>query len=143
MRRLLFLCTGNSARSILAEAYLNHKEAGWRAYSAGSQPTGRVNPLALATLAAHGIDPGAPTSKSWDAFAGAGAPAMDLVVTVCDSAAGETCPIWPGAPRAAHWGFADPAAAQGPEEARRAAFETAFHEISARIDLFLAEEGAA
>ncbi|MEM8986634.1 MAG: arsenate reductase ArsC [Pseudomonadota bacterium] len=140
MKNALFLCTGNSARSVLAEAYLNHAGAGlWQAYSAGSKPVGRVNPFAIATLEGAGIAPGAPRSKSWDEFAEAGAPEMDLVVTVCDSAAGETCPIWPGAPRTLHWGFPDPAAVGGPDADKAAAFEKVFQDIRARIDTFLAQ----
>lgn len=144
---VLFLCTGNSARSIMAEAYLNHAGAGRvRAFSAGSHPTGRPNPLALETLSACGIDPGAPRSKSWDEFAVAGAPLMDVVVTVCDNAAGETCPVWPTkagkAPEKLHWSFPDPAAATGDEAQRRAAFEAVFAAIRARVDAFLASASA-
>jgi len=143
MRTILFLCTGNSARSIMAEAYMNAAGAGrWRAYSAGSQPTGAVNPHALATLRAADIPAGEPASKSWDVFAGPGAPQMDLIVTVCDSAAGETCPIWPGAPRMEHWGFPDPAAATGSDAEIRAAFQRVFQAIRARIDSFLASHEA-
>jgi protein-tyrosine-phosphatase len=139
LKNVLFLCTGNSARSILAEAYLNHAGAGRvRAYSAGSRPGGTVNPLAVELLRARGIDPGEPRSKSWDEFAAPGAPRMDLVVTVCDSAAGEACPVWPGAPARAHWGVDDPAAAQGSHERRRAAFAKAFADLKARIDAWLA-----
>ena len=134
---VLFLCTGNSARSILAEAYLNHAGKGrFRAHSAGSKPTGKVNPLALALLKEECI-PASARSKSWDEFTAG--PRMDLVVTVCDNAAGEVCPVWPGAPRKAHWGVDDPAAVQGSDEERRAAFRRAFEELKQRIDAFLAE----
>jgi arsenate reductase len=142
---ILFLCTGNSARSIMAEGYMNHAGAGrWRAFSAGSTPTGKVNPFALETLKAHDIAPpeGA-RSKSWDEFAQDGAPIMDAVVTVCDNAAGEVCPVWPTqagkAPRKLHWSFPDPAAIEGAEAEKRAAFETVFADIRARIDAFLKE----
>ena len=136
---VLFLCTGNSARSILAEAYLNGAGRGrFRAYSAGSQPAGRVNPFALELLAQRRIDPGAARSKSWDEFARPGAPALDFVVTVCDNAAGEVCPIWPGQPVTAHWGVADPAAVTGSDEDKRKAFQRALAELSARVDRLLA-----
>ena len=142
MKSILFLCTGNSARSIMAEAYMNAKGGpAWRAFSAGSKPTGRPNPFAIATLAAHGITPPAPRSKSWDEFAGSGAPAMDVVVTVCDNAAGEVCPVWPmrggKAPQKLHWSFPDPAAATGGDDEKRAAFETVFADIRVKIDDFL------
>ena len=144
MRTILFLCTGNSARSIMAEAYMNHAGAGrWQAYSAGSQPTGRPNPFALQTLAAHGVDPGTPHSKSWDAFAGPDAPPLDVVVTVCDNAAGEVCPIFPTRPgvtiRKLHWSFPDPAAAKGSEPEIVAEFARIFADIRTRIDAFLVE----
>ena len=143
MKNILFLCTGNSARSVMAEAYANYAGAGrWRAYSAGSQPTGKVNPFALATLRWADIPAGEPSSKSWDVFAGDDAPKMDLIVTVCDSAAGETCPIWPGAPRMEHWGFPDPAAAEGSDEEKLAVFQRIFQAIRSRIDRFLLEEDA-
>jgi len=135
---VLFLCTGNSARSILAEAYLN--SAGrdrFRAFSAGSHPTGRVNPFALELLAKNRIDAAGLRSKGWDEFARPGAPALDFVFTVCDSAAGEVCPVWPGQPMTAHWGIADPAAVLGAEEERRKAFLRAFTELTARINLFM------
>lgn len=145
-RNILFLCTGNSARSIMAESYMNHEGRGrWRAFSAGSHPTGTPNPLALATLSGHGITTEAPRSKSWDEFAKEGAPVMDVVVTVCDNAAGEVCPIWPtraggAAPKKLHWSFPDPAAAKGSEAERRAAFEEVFAAIRAKIDAFIAAE---
>ena len=151
MRTILFVCTGNSARSIMAEAYANHAGAGrWRACSAGSNPSGAPNPFALETLRAHDIPiPGgdaAPRSKSWDEFAGDAAPPLDVVVTVCDNAAGEICPAWPARPggRAMklHWGFPDPAAAEGSDADKRAAFETVFADIRRRIDAFLAQENA-
>ncbi|MCX7961316.1 MAG: arsenate reductase ArsC [Burkholderiales bacterium] len=135
---VLFLCTGNSARSILAEAYLNARGGGrFRAFSAGSRPAGRVNPFALELLAARGIATDALRSKSWDEFAQPSAPRMDLVITVCDSAAGEHCPFWPGQPITAHWGVPDPAAAAGDDEARRRAFAIAFERLRARIDRLL------
>lgn len=135
---VLFLCTGNSARSILAEAYLNARGKGrFRACSAGSQPAGKVNPFALELLTKNRIDASSARSKSWDEFAGAGAPALDFVFTVCDNAAGEVCPIWPGQPMTAHWGIADPAAVRGSEPARRKAFVKAFTELTTRINLFL------
>ncbi len=142
LKTVLFLCTGNSARSIMAEAYMNAKGAPrWRAFSAGSKPVGAPNPLAMSTLSAHGISRGAARSKSWDEFAAPGAPAIDVVITVCDNAAGEVCPIWPArdgaAPRKLHWSFDDPAAAVGDETSRRAEFERVFAEIRARIDAFL------
>lgn len=136
---VLFLCTGNSARSILAEAYLNAAGHGrFKAYSAGSHPTGKVNPFALELLAKHRIDTAGYRSKNWDEFAQPGAPKLDLVFTVCDNAAGEVCPIWPGQPITAHWGVQDPAAVTGTDDEKRAAFRTAFTELSTRIDLLLA-----
>lgn len=138
MLNVLFLCTGNSARSVLSEALLNHHGAGrYRAFSAGSKPTGAVNPLSIKTLAAHGLPTEGYSSKSWDVFAGPDAPVMDLVVTVCDNAKGETCPIWPGAPVQAHWGYEDPAAAEGSEEERLAVFEDIYQQIDARIAKFV------
>jgi arsenate reductase len=136
---VLFLCTGNSARSILAEAYLNSAGNGrFRAYSAGSHPGGKVNPFALELLAKHRIPADGARSKSWEEFAALGAPALDFVFTVCDNAAGEVCPIWPGQPMTAHWGVADPAAVTGSDEEKRRAFQRAFAELSARINLLLA-----
>ncbi len=135
---VLFLCTGNSARSILAEAYLNSAGKGrFVAYSAGSKPAGQVNPFALELLKKTGIDTSGARSKNWDEFAGPDAPKMDFVFTVCDSAAAEPCPYWPGQPMTAHWGVRDPAAVQGSEEEKRRAFHLAFNELSTRINLFL------
>ena len=135
---VLFLCTGNSARSILAEAYLNTVGRGrFTAYSAGSHPGGKVNPFALELLQKNRIDVSGLRSKSWDEFARPGAPALDFVFTVCDNAAGEVCPLWPGQPISAHWGVQDPAAVEGPEELRRKAFLRAFSELSTRINLLL------
>jgi protein-tyrosine-phosphatase len=134
---VLFLCTGNSARSIMAESILNQLGGGhFVAYSAGSFPTGKVNPFALALLAENGIPTGDLRSKAWDEFARPGAPHLDFVFTVCDKAAGEACPIWPGQPVTAHWGIADPAAVQGSEAEKRNAFFNAFRELSQRIRIF-------
>ena len=135
---ILFLCTGNSARSILAEGLMNHLAEGrFKAFSAGSQPMGRVNPLAIDTLQALGCETEGMSSKSWEVFAGADAPKMDFVITVCDSAAGEACPYWPGAPMTAHWGFPDPSHVEGDDEARRAAFAKTAQAITQRLRLFL------
>lgn len=135
---ILFLCTGNSARSILAEAIANRLGAGRaKAWSAGSKPTGRVNPAGLALLEGLGYDTGGFRSKCWDEFALPDAPLFDLVVTVCDNAAGETCPIWPGKPMRAHWGIADPAAISGPPAAVAAAFAEAYRLLHERIELLL------
>jgi arsenate reductase len=135
---VLFLCTGNSARSILAEAILNHKSRGvFTAYSAGSHPSGTVRPEALKQLELAGISTAGLRSKSWDEFAGADAPAMDFVFTVCYNAANEVCPFWPGQPMTAHWGIPDPAAVKGkPEEIERA-FREAYSILDRRINLFL------
>jgi arsenate reductase len=134
-----FLCTGNSARSILAEAYLNSAGRGrFAAYSAGSHPAGKVNPFALDLLEKNRLPTEGLRSKNWDEFAAPGAPQLDLVFTVCDNAAGEMCPIWPGQPISAHWGVADPAAVTGTDAEKRSAFRRAFTELSARIDLLLA-----
>jgi arsenate reductase (thioredoxin) len=136
---VLFLCTGNTARSVLAESILQKDGAGrFRAFSAGSQPKGTVNPHALKTLAAYGYPVDGFRSKSWDEFAGADAPIMDFVFTVCDSAAGETCPFWPGQPMTAHWGIEDPAAAEGTEVEIQQAFNNAFRYMRARISTFIA-----
>src|SRR5687768_3825174 len=134
---VLFLCTGNSARSILAEAYLNSAGRGrFAAHSAGSRPAGKVNPFARELLAIQGISTEGLRSKSWDEFAGAAAPRMDYIFTVCDSAAAESCPVWPGHPATAHWSTDDPAAVQGSDEQKRKAFLRAFTELRARIDRF-------
>jgi arsenate reductase (thioredoxin) len=139
---ILFLCTGNSARSILAEAYLNARGRGpFRAYSAGSHPAGKVSPFALELLTKHRIDIAGLRSKSWDEFARPEAPKLDFVVTVCDNAAGEACPLWPGRPITAHWGVADPAAVQGSDDDKRKAFLKAFTELSTRINLLVKEIG--
>ncbi len=131
MISILFLCTGNSARSILAEALANHLGQGRvQAYSAGSFPKGEPHPMALAVLADRGME-GEYRSKSWSVFSGADAPPIDIVITVCDNAAGETCPIFPGRAIKAHWGIEDPAAVEG--EGQRAAFETAYYLMQARI----------
>ena len=135
---VLFLCTANSARSILAEAILNAKGEGRvRAYSAGSHPKGAVHPLALAVLETCGIPSPGLASKSWDTYAASDAPHMDVVITVCDHAAGEACPLWPGAPVKVHWGLPDPAATAGTEAERLAAFAATFTALERRIDLLL------
>ena len=135
---VLFLCTHNSARSILAEALLNHIGRGrFRAYSAGSQPRTQPNPLALRALQEAGIPTDGLSSKSWDDFGRPDAPKMDLVITVCDNAAGETCPYWPGQPATAHWGYADPSAVEGDEVTRLAAFRKTLVAIRQRLDLLV------
>jgi arsenate reductase (thioredoxin) len=137
---VLFLCTGNSARSILAEALVSHWGHGrLRAYSAGSHPSGKVNPYALDLLRRMNMPIENPRSKSWSEFASPAAPcgAMDFVITVCDSAAGEVCPVWPGHPMTAHWGVADPAAVEGSDAAKARAFREAFETLQARIKAFV------
>src|ERR1700722_14800414 len=135
---ILVLCTGNSARSILAEALFNTLAAGRsKAYSAGSHPTGRVNPFAIEQARAPGYPVDDLRSKRWDEFAQADSPRMDFIVTVCDNAAGEVCPLWPGQPVTAHWGFPDPAAVVGTDEEKRAAFATTLRQIRNRVQLFL------
>src|SRR3954470_1952622 len=137
--RVLFLCTGNSARSILAEAYLNAKGGGtFIAHSAGSHPAGAVNPFALELLRERGIPPRNPRSKSWDEFSGPEAVKFDFVFTVCDSAAAEACPMWPGNPLRAHFSVPDPAAVQGSDADKRSAFANAFAALVERIDFFMA-----
>ena len=134
---VLILCTHNSARSVLAEAMLNHwaRELGCdvKAYSAGSAPSGRLNPLALQALSQAGVDAGGCRSKSWDEFVGDAAPRMRVVITVCDSAAAEACPYWPGSPVTVHWGYADPSNAPGGEEGRRLAFDLTRQAIGYRM----------
>jgi arsenate reductase len=135
---VLFLCTGNSARSILGEALLNHLGKGqFHAYSAGSHPAGAVNPVAIELLQKSRLLVENLRSKSWDEFSQPGAPQFDFVFTVCDNAAGEVCPVWPGQPMTAHWGIDDPAAAKGSDEDKRKAFVTAFTQLSRRISLFI------
>ena len=135
---VLFLCTGNSARSILAEAYLNMAGKGrFKAHSAGSKPGGRVNPFALELLERTRIDTAGLRSKNWDEFALPGAPQMDFVFTVCDNAAAEPCPYWPGQPMTAHWGVPDPAAVEGTEEEKRRAFRQTLSSLSTRINLLI------
>lgn len=134
---VLFLCTGNSARSIMAEALLNRLGAGrFQAFSAGSFPKGEVHPLALETLRQNQLSTEGMRSKSWSEFEGPDAPPLHFVFTVCDRAAQEVCPLWPGQPMTAHWGVEDPAAVEGTDEKKRRAFERAFRELAARISLF-------
>jgi arsenate reductase (thioredoxin) len=136
---VLFLCTGNSARSIIAEAILNEKGQGkFRAYSAGSQPKGAVNPNTIKLLQGLGYDVSAMRSKSWDEFAKPGAPQFDFIITVCDDAADEPCPLWPGKPMTAHWGVADPAAVKGMEAEIASAFGEAYRLLLRRIELLAA-----
>jgi protein-tyrosine-phosphatase len=136
---VLFLCTGNSARSIIAESLLNSMTIGqgrFHAFSAGSHPSGKVNPFAIELLARNHLPTEALRSKSWDEFAQPGAPELDFVFTVCDNAAGEVCPVWPGQPMTAHWGVPDPAAVEGTDEEKRKAFFLAFSQLQNRINLF-------
>jgi arsenate reductase (thioredoxin) len=137
---VLFLCTGNSARSILAEAILNHLPTGrgrFRAFSAGSHPKGQVNPFALELLTQNRLSITGLRSKAWDEFAKPDAPKLDFVFTVCDQAAAEPCPLWPGQPMTAHWGVPDPAAVQGTDDEQRKAFREAFIVLRRRIELFV------
>ena len=143
VRNVLFLCTGNSARSILSESLLNRLGDGrFRAFSAGSKPVGRVNPGALELLQRRGYPTEELRSKSWDEFAAAGAPAMDYIITVCNNAAGETCPVWPGHPATEHWDIDDPAGVGETDEERRAAFEEAYAVLQKRIEKFVARAGS-
>ena len=136
---VLFLCTGNSARSILAEALMNRAGEGrFRAYSAGSFPKGEVHPAALSLLGKLGFATDGLRSKSWEEFAGPDAPPLDFIFTVCDNAAGETCPIWPGHPASAHWGVPDPAAVEGDDETKRRAYLAAMTTLRRRVELLLA-----
>jgi arsenate reductase len=138
---VLFLCTGNSARSIMAEGLLDKLGAGrFKGHSAGSQPSGKVNPFALEMLNQAGCSIEAARSKNWDEFAAPGAPRMDIIITVCDNAAGEVCPVWPGRPATAHWSYPDPAAVAGSDEAKRAAFRKVFEQIGRRIQMLAALE---
>jgi arsenate reductase len=135
---VLVLCTGNSARSILAEVLFNVLGKGkFIAHSAGSKPAGRVNPFALELLQQQGFSTEGLRSKNWDEFAAPGAPQIDFIFTVCDNAAGESCPVWPGKPATAHWGIPDPAAVTGDDAAKRAAFRKASEQLARRIQLFL------
>ena len=135
---VLFLCTGNSARSIMAEAMLNQLGAGkYRAFSAGSQPAGQVHPQALEMLKRNAFGTEGLRSKSWDEFATPDAPQMDLIITVCDNAAGEVCPIWPGHPATAHWGYADPSEGNGSDDEKREAFRKTLHAIHQRLELLI------
>lgn len=135
---VLFICTGNSARSIIAEAILNREGRGrFRGFSAGSHPKGEVHPFALDLLTRSNHPTDGLRSKSWDEFAKPGAPALDFAFTVCDNAAGEMCPVWPGQPMTAHWGLPDPAAAEGSETQRRLAFAEAYRMLSNRISIFV------
>jgi arsenate reductase len=136
---VLFLCTGNSARSIMAEALINFMgRPRFRGFSAGSHPSGQVNPLTLDTLKTARVPLIVePRSKSWNEFAKSDAPQMDFVLTVCDAAAGEICPVWPGQPMTAHWGFPDPVAVQGTEAEKRAAFYETFRQIRHRVEIFV------
>jgi arsenate reductase len=134
---VLFLCTGNSARSIMAEAILNHVGKGrYHAFSAGSHPAGKVNPFAIEQLKRASLPTDGYRSKNWSEFASPDAPPLDFVFTVCDNAAGEVCPVWPGQPMTAHWGIADPAAVEGSEEDKRHAFSAAYAQLNRRISIF-------
>jgi arsenate reductase len=136
---VLFLCTGNSARSIMAEVMANHLGRGrFRAFSAGSHPNGKVNPWAIETMRSAGMPTSDLRSKSWDEFARPGAPAFDFIITVCDNAANEVCPVWPGKPTTAHWGVPDPAAIEGTDGDKRAAFKDAMATLRRRIELLMA-----
>ena len=136
---VLFLCTGNSARSIMAEAMANHLGRGrFRAFSAGSHPNGQVNPWAIATLRRAGMPTEGLRSKSWDEFAAPNAVPLDFIITVCDNAAAEMCPVWPGMPATAHWGVPDPAGVSGNDEEKRAAFREAMTTLRRRIELLMA-----
>jgi arsenate reductase (thioredoxin) len=135
---VLFLCTGNSARSVMAEAILNELGKGrFKAFSAGSHPTGQINPYTIEQLKKQGHPVDRLASKSWSVFEKPDAPRMDMIVTVCDNAAGEVCPVWPGKPATAHWGFEDPAAFEGPHEAKAARFSQIYIEIMARVRLLM------
>jgi arsenate reductase len=135
---VLFLCTGNTARSVLAEGILRKDGAGrFNAFSAGSHPKGKINPFAVKVLGAYGYPTDGYRSKGWEEFAAPGTPVMDFVFTVCDSAAGETCPVWPGQPITAHWGIEDPAAVEGNEIEKERAFVTAFKYLKNRISVFI------
>lgn len=139
MKNILVLCTGNSARSILGEVLFTQLpvcKGRFRGFSAGSQPAGKVNPLAIETLQLHGFDTSGLRSKSWDEFGSPNAPQMDFIFTVCDSAAGEACPLWLGHPVTAHWGIPDPAAVTGSDVQKKRAFEDAFTVLKRRIELF-------
>ena len=139
IKNVLFVCTGNSARSIIAEGLMNHLGGKrFRAYSAGSHPKGDVHPLALDALKHYRLPNDGFRSKSWEEFAGADAPQLDFVFTVCDNAAGEMCPVWPGQPMTAHWGLPDPAAVEGTDEIKRKAFQDTVVGMKRRIELMLA-----
>jgi protein-tyrosine-phosphatase len=138
VHNVLFLCTGNSARSILAESLLNQLGKGrFHAYSAGSHPAGQVNPLALELLEKNHFDTSGLRSKPWDEFARPDSPGLDFVITVCDKAAGEACPVWPGQPMTAHWGIPDPATAEGSDAVKRRAFVDAMNQMQRRISMFV------
>jgi arsenate reductase len=135
---VLFLCTGNSARSIMAEALVTTLGRGrFKGYSAGSKPGGKVNPFAMEQMEQTGYPADNLRSKSWDEFSGPEAPKMDVIITVCDNAAGETCPYWPGHPASAHWGFEDPAAVDGDDREKRAAFQRIFRQIETKMRAFV------